>query len=187
MNRPLLSLLSALSLGFALPASADESIPGPRPGDAFPSLTAQDQAGQTRSLAELAGEKGLVVAFVRSADWCPFCQRQLVDLNQRLAEFQNLGLAVVSISVDEVAEIESFASEQNIAYTMLADPAGDINQGLGIRDEQYPVGSAAFGVPRPIIYILDSKATIRAVYMEPTYRTRPDLDVVLSDTAKLGL
>ncbi len=187
MNRPLLALLSALSLGFALSASADESIPGPRSGDAFPSLTAQDQAGQDRSLGELAGEKGLVVAFVRSADWCPFCQRQLVDLNQRLAEFQQLGLAVVSISVDDVAEIASFAGEQDIAYTMLADPAGDINLGLGIRDEQYPVGSAAFGVPRPILYILDKQATIRALYMEPTYRTRPDLDVVLSDAAKLGL
>ena len=187
MNRPLLALFSALSLGFALSASADETIPGPQTGDAFPSLTARDQAGQARSLAELAGEKGLVVAFVRSADWCPFCQRQLVDLNQRLPEFQSLGLTVVSISVDEVAEIESFATEQDIAYTMLADPAGDINLDLGIRDEQYPVGSAAFGVPRPIIYILDKQATIRALYMEPTYRTRPDLDIVLSDAAELGL
>ena len=70
---------------------------------------------------------------------------------------------------------------------MLADPDGDINEELGIRDPQYPVGSAQFGVPRPIIYILDTSGTIRARYMEPTYRTRPDLDVVLAEVAELGL
>lgn len=58
---------------------------------------------------------------------------------------------------------------------------------LGIRDEQYPVGSAAFGVPRPIIYVLDKNGTIRLRYMEPTYRTRPDLEVVLRDAAALML
>jgi len=70
---------------------------------------------------------------------------------------------------------------------MLADPNGDINEELGIRDTQYPVGSAAFGVPRPILYVVDRSGTIRARYMEPTYRTRPDLDTVLEEAAALGL
>jgi peroxiredoxin len=70
---------------------------------------------------------------------------------------------------------------------MLADPQGDINESLGIRDPQYPVGSAAFGVPRPTLYIIDRAGTIRARYMEPTFRTRPDLDVVLRDAAALRL
>jgi hypothetical protein len=56
-----------------------------------------------------------------------------------------------------------------------------------VRDEQYPVGHNAFGVPRPVLYIIDSEKTVRAAYMEPTYRTRPDLNVVLADAAKLGL
>ena len=178
----------ALILVFALPASGEDAIPGPAVGDFFPlSIAADDQAGERRTLGELAGDKGLVLAFVRSADWCPFCKSQLADLNQRSAEFEQLGLSVVSISVDEVAEIAAFAEAQDISYTMLADPGGDINGDLGIRDEQYPVGSAAFGVPRPVLYIIDSNATVRAVYMEPTYRTRPDLDLVLRDAGGLAL
>ena len=93
----------------------------------------------------------------------------------------------MSVSVDKVAEIATFAASQHIEYTMLADPDGAINLSLGIRDEQYPVGSAAFGVPRPTLYILDRIGTIRLHYMEPTYKTRPDLELVLRDVAALPL
>lgn len=181
-------LVTSIAVIAAASACAQEEIPGPAVGDAFPhALNAPDQHGDQRSLEGLYGDKGAAVFFVRSADWCPFCKRQLADVNSRLAEFEALGLAVVTVSVDEVPLIRQFADEQNVGYTMLADPNGDINEELGIRDPQYPVGSAAFGVPRPIIYIIDRSGTIRARYMEPTYRTRPDLDIVLADVEALKL
>ena len=97
-------------------------------------------------------------------------------MNRHFARFRALGLNVISVSVDEVTEIATFAASQKIEYAMLSDPAGAINLSLGIRDEQYPVGSAAFGVPRPTLYIVDRNGTIRLRYMEPTYRTRTDLE-----------
>lgn len=169
-------------------ATATAAEPGPVVGAMFPhELAAPDQAGKQQTLQSVMGEKGVALLFVRSADWCTFCQGQLVDANRHFARFQELGLNVVSVSVDEVAEIAAFAAAQKIEYVMLADPDGDINLSLGIRDEQYPVGSAAFGVPRPTLYVLDRSGTIRLRYMERTYRTRPDLDVVLRDAAALGL
>lgn len=169
-------------------AAADDELPGPAVGDTFPhSLEAADQAGVMQSIESLYGDNGVAVLFVRSADWCPFCMRQLVDVNTRLPEFTALGLSVVTISVDEVPLIKQFADAENIAYTMLADPNGDINEELGIRDPQYPVGSAAFGVPRPTLYIIDRSGTIRARFMEPTFRTRPDLNIVLAEAKALNL
>jgi peroxiredoxin len=169
-------------------ACAQQDIPGPVVGEPFPhALEAPDQDGRMRSLADLYGDKGVVLVFARSADWCPFCRAQLADLNTRLPEFAALGLAVVSISVDEVPLIRKFADAGNIAFTLLADPAGDINESIGIRDPQYPTGSAAFGVPRPTLYIVDRDGIIRARFMEPTYRTRPDPDLVLAEAARLKL
>ena len=183
------SLVGLVGLAIALCAGiVGAAEPGPQPGSKFPhELAAPDQSGQRQTLASLMGEKGVAILFVRSADWCPFCQGQLVDANRHLARFRALGLNVVSVSVDGVEEIAKFAAAQKIAYPMLADPKGDINSSLGIRDEQYPVGSAQFGVPRPILYVVDRSGTIRLRYMEPTYRTRPDLDGVLRDVAALGL
>jgi peroxiredoxin len=182
------SLLAPLVLLTLSCAAADDDIPGPAVGDIFPhTLEVPDQTGEARSLQSLYGDKGTAVLFVRSADWCPFCKRQLVDVNTRLPEFEALGLSVVTISVDEVPLIKRFSDAENIGYSMLADPNGDINEDLGIRDSQYPVGSAAFGVPRPTLYIIDRSGKIRARFMEPTYRTRPDLNIVLAEAKALNL
>lgn len=176
--------LAAL-LALPLIASAAE---GPLAGAMFPhDLSAPDQNGKAQSLGTVMGAKGVAVFFVRSADWCPFCKGQLVDINRHLAQFQAQGLGVVSVSVDEVPLIAAFAKEQSIGYTMLSDPKGAINLSLGIRDEQYPLGTKAFGVPRPTLYVVDRRGTVRLRYMEPTYKTRPDLDAVLRDVAQLGL
>lgn len=184
----LVSALHASALLSSVSAHSQEGIPGPAVGEIFPhSLEAPDQNGTMQSLKSLYGVKGAAVFFVRSADWCPYCRAQLGDINDRLAEFEALGLSVISISVDEVPLVKKFADAGDIGYTMLADPNGDINESLGIRDLQYPVGSAQFGVPRPTTYIIDRSGTIRARYMEPTFRTRPDLDVVLEDARALDL
>lgn len=181
-------LLAAMVVLSMVSAGSFAAEPGPAVGTQFPhDLAAPDQSGRQQDLKALMGEKGVVVFFVRSADWCPVCKGQLVDVNRHYGRFRDLGLNVVSVSVDPVETIAAFAAAQEVAYSMLADPTGDINLRLGIRDEQYPVGSAAFGVPQPILYVLDQVGTIRLRYMEPTYRTRPDLSVVLRDAAALGL
>ena len=186
MRRSMFVALCSVILAVAGCDSADQ--PGPPVGVKFPhGLSAPDQTGRRQTLESVMGEKGAAIFFVRSADWCPFCQGQLVDANRHLAQFRKLGINVVSVSVDDVEEIAKFAAAQKIEYPMLADPSGDINLSLGIRDEQYPVGSAQFGVPRPTLYVVDRAGTIRLRYMEPTYRTRPDLDAVLRDTTALRL
>jgi peroxiredoxin len=189
MNHLQKALVAAalLVVGSALAANMP-ATPGPAPGAKFShALAATDQNGKAQTLKSLMGTKGLAVFFVRSADWCPFCKRQLADANQHLAEFRALGVTVVSISVDEVPLVAAFSQSQSIGYTMLSDPKGEINLALGIRDEQYPLGSKAFGVPRPMVFVIDKSGTVRLRYMEPTYRTRPDLLAVLADIAKLKL
>jgi peroxiredoxin len=179
---------SLLLLAVVSVASGAQSVGGPMVGDHFPhALQAPDQSGKAQSLTSVMGKKGLAVFFVRSADWCPFCKGQLVNANRHLAAFRALGIDIVSVSVDEVAPIAEFAKKQNIGYTMLSDPHGAINESLGIRDKRYPVGSAAFGVPRPTLYILDRQGVVRLRYQEPTFLTRPNLDTVLRDAAALQL
>jgi len=185
-SRILLALY--LLIGVTTMPEAAQVVAEPTPGEPFPhSLAATDQNGASQSLRSLMGPKGLAVFFVRSADWCPFCMGQLVDANRHLPAFKAAGLKVVSISVDEVPLLAQFAKAQGIGYTMLSDPTGAINLSLGIRDEQYPVGSKAFGVPRPTLYVLDAKGVVRLRYQEKTYRTRPDLDAVIRDVKALGL
>ena len=50
-------------------AQNDALATGPAVGEKVPDFTLPDQNGVTRSLRELMGPKGLLLAFVRSADW----------------------------------------------------------------------------------------------------------------------
>jgi peroxiredoxin len=177
--------LLILALGVVAPAFTAAE---PTVGQKFSQLLAEpDQTGKPRTLKNLQAKKGLAVFFVRSADWCPFCKGQLADVNRHLPQFLALGINVVSVSVDAVPVIAEFSAQQQVGYPMLSDPKGDINLALGIRDTQYPVGSAAFGVPRPTLYVLDRRGIVRLRYREPTFRTRPNLDEVLKDIGALGL
>jgi hypothetical protein len=42
---------------------------GPEVGEKIPALRAKDQSGKMQTLETLRGPKGLVLVFVRSADW----------------------------------------------------------------------------------------------------------------------
>jgi hypothetical protein len=50
-------------------ATNDGYASGPDPGQPIPDFSLRDQAGDSRSLADLAGPQGLFLVFHRSADW----------------------------------------------------------------------------------------------------------------------
>lgn len=50
-------------------ATNDGYTTGPEPGERIPAFSLPDHTGAARSLADLAGPKGLLLVFHRSADW----------------------------------------------------------------------------------------------------------------------
>lgn len=60
-----------IALGFVGAVAADEYNDqwGPAVGSELPVLEAYDQAGKLRTLADLSGERGLLLFMSRSADW----------------------------------------------------------------------------------------------------------------------
>ncbi|MBK5294849.1 MAG: hypothetical protein JJE04_24625 [Acidobacteriia bacterium] len=53
----------------AVPAAGQNVKTGPEVGARIPALHLEDQNGKRQSLATLTGPKGLMLVFVRSADW----------------------------------------------------------------------------------------------------------------------
>ncbi len=52
-----------------LPPASKDAKTGPAVGGRIPDFRLPDQTGVERDFASLRGPKGLVLAFVRSADW----------------------------------------------------------------------------------------------------------------------
>ncbi len=62
-----LALIAAFA---AFPLLAQpQGDPGPKPGEQIPQFEARDQHGKTRTFDNLKGPNGLMLLFVRSADW----------------------------------------------------------------------------------------------------------------------
>ncbi len=162
-------------------ASADEAIAGPAVGDTIPAnFAAQDANGEAQSLDTLAGDNGLVLVFNRSADWCSYCQAQMVRLNGLRGAIEERGYALATISYDDPDILARFAERENIGYTMLSDENSAMIDAFGLRDPQYGEDSFAYGVPRPAIIVIGTDGIVRATMVEADYRQRPDDDAILA-------
>jgi peroxiredoxin len=143
----------------------------------------RDQSGKPRRFQDLAGTKGVVLMFFRTTDWCPYCQAQLIAMNAGAAAIEQQGYKIVGVSYDDPAVAMAFTQRRNITYTLLSDPNSVVIDRWKLRDPQYPAGNRAFGVPRPIIFVVDRKGVIRASLAEETYKTRPPVSEVLKAIA----
>ena len=167
------------------PAAADEL--GPPVGLVAPDIGKRlDQTGMPRTLADVMGSKGLVLMFFRSADWCPFCKAQLIDMNGGAAEIEKRGYRIAALSYDSPETLKAFADKREISFTFLSDPKSEVIDLYKLRDPQYPAGNRAYGVPRPIIFILDKGGVIRAKLYEESFKVRPPVSAVITALDALG-
>jgi peroxiredoxin len=82
--------------------------------------------------------------------------------------------------------LKTFIDRRQIGYTLLSDPKSEIIDRFRLRDPQYQPGNPAYGVPRPIIFILDKTGTIKAKLYEETFMKRPPASLVISTIDKVA-
>ena len=183
------NILSALVLlvSFGSLAFAAESINvGPEIGEKIPSgFAARAANGNDVTYGDVTGEKGMVLAFVRSASWCPFCQAQMKDLNTINAALEGRGYKLAVLSYDAPEILDQFAKKHGISYTLLSDEGSKMIDAFDVRDPQYGEDSMAHGAPQPIIFIIDSSGTVQGSLAVEGYRDRPPTDDVMAEVDRI--
>lgn len=143
-------------------------------GDIIPhSLTLKDQKGKTQSFSNLSGEKGLVLAFVRSVEWCPYCQKQVIELDKNKQKFNDLGYNVATVSYDPIEQMSKFVTTNKPSITLLSDPSSESIRAFGILNENSAKGTMSYGIPYPGVYIIDNNKKVQAKFFEEGYQNRP--------------
>jgi peroxiredoxin len=143
---------------------------GLRAGQKAPDFSAPDQFGQTQTLEILRGQKGTVLLFFRSADWCPYCKGQLIQLQAAKARFEEQGIKLAGISYDSVAILKFFSGRRKIDFPLLSDPESKIIRQYQVLNAE-AVGPNA-GMARPGYFFIDPEGVIREKYFEAKYRER---------------
>ena len=164
------------------PSTAETDILslGPQVGDVIPhDLSATDHSGAATSLDSLTGEEGLVLIFVRSVDWCPFCQTQVLDWNGQAEKFTALGYNVAALSYDNEEKANKFVKQRDLKFPVVTDPDSTIIKAFGILNEQHEPGTFAYGIAHPFVYVVAPDGTITHRFAEQNYRNRPPVPEVL--------
>jgi peroxiredoxin len=170
---------SAVLISASVAASAEDL--GPPIGTKAPDIgTRLDQTEKPRTASDLMGTNGLVLMFFRSAEWCPYCQAQLIDVNGGNAEIEKRGYRVAALSYDSPEILRAFTAKRQIGFTFLSDPKSEVIDLYKLRDPQYPPGSRAYGVPRPIIFVLNRDGIIKAKLFEESFKVRPPVSAIIS-------
>lgn len=183
------AIFSAFVILFSMStaASAADMIDvGPAVGTSIPAdFAGRTAKGDAVNYADVAGENGMVLAFVRSASWCPFCQTQMKDLQTIAADLKERGYELAVMSYDEPKVLDQFAKKQNISYTLLSDKDSKVINALGIRETSYKEDSMAYGVPKPVIFVIDPAGMIQSKLALEGYRDRPPLEDVMAEVDRI--
>jgi peroxiredoxin len=176
---------------------------GPQVGQRVPDFTLQDQNGRARTLQSIMGPRGAMIVFVRSADWCPFCRTQLVELQGRVEELRKQGLGLAAISYDSREILADFTRRNRITYPLLSDVGSATITRYGIRntvaDEALgpngkdpallaqlrvyaTVGEASErlrGIPFPGTFVVDRDGRVTSRFFEDYYWERTTTSNIL--------
>lgn len=179
----MLSCLLSLML-LPVPSFAKGSV---KVGDTIPhDLRLENHEGLKRSFVDLRGKKGIVLVFVRSVEWCPFCQKQLLELNKNAKKFNDLGYPVVTISYDTPPSMSKFVTVNRPKITLLSDPRSEVIRAFGILNENSVIGTRSYGISHPGVYIIDKNKKVQAKFFNEGYQERPSVKVLLSKIKKLN-
>ncbi len=186
--------LFALALGLCLQLHAADDRPrlrpltdqsanaktGPAVGAHIPEFEAVDLNGKRQTFATLKGPKGLLLTFVRSADWCPYCKTQLADLNRQVEGFRKKGMNVASLTYDSTDVLKTFAARIGITFTMLSDPDSKVIRAFEILNTNAEKGTSRYGIPFPGTYVINERGIVTAKYFDDDYRERSSAASILT-------
>ncbi|MEH6809424.1 MAG: redoxin domain-containing protein [Hyphomonas oceanitis] len=163
----------------AIEARAETPQVGLPNGAEAPAVSLVDTAGETQTLETLAGPKGTVFAFVRSADWCPYCKKQLLDLEAAAAPLAAAGWTLVAVSYDPVETLAGYKADKGLTYELLSDEGSAAIKAFNLLNTEVKPGSRYEGIPHPAIVFVNADGHVVKTLREEGYKTRPAVDLVI--------
>ncbi len=138
----------------------------------LPEISVMDVEGKPQTIKQLSGEKGLILVFFRSADWCPYCKKHLVEINEWNSKLNELGYKVAAISYDSTETLSKFSKKRDLQYPLLADQNQQTMKDLNVLNDEQEPGDEHYGIPFPGVMVIDAEGKLTYKYFYKGYRKR---------------
>lgn len=179
----LISMSPAASTAQEPPRKIDVTTLGPQVRERIPDFKLQSGEGKWWTRDSIMGPQGAMLVFSRSADWCPYCKTQIIELQGRLAELKAKGLGLAVITYDSPAVLADFSTRRSITFPLLSDPGSETIKAFGILNTTVEEKSTSVGIPFPGTFIVNRAGVVTARFFEDAYQERTTVSNIL---LKLG-
>jgi peroxiredoxin Q/BCP len=102
------------------------------PGTRIPDVSFTRADGTTVRLADLVGQRTLVLYFYPKDDTAG-CTAEACSFRDSYEDFQAAGADVIGVSSDDGGSHEAFKTKNRLPFTLLTDPAGAAAKALGVK------------------------------------------------------
>ena len=172
-------------------------------GQSVPEFTLPDAFGNEVSLKTLLARGPVVISFYRG-EWCPFCNLELLALQEALPKIKELGASLIAIS-PEKPDHGIVATEKNkLTFPVLSDLGNKVARQFGIvfqvgqelrefsknvfkNDLALRNGDQSYELPVPATFVIDKPGTVRFAHADVDYMLgRVEPEVVVATLQKIA-
>jgi len=186
-------LTSTLCLIFSF-VIAQTNPTGLAANETAPAFSGVDQNGKKIVLKDLLKKGSVVLVFYRG-EWCPYCNKQLMQLQDSLALIIKKGASLIAVSPEKAEKITKTIQKTKATYSILSDDSLKIMsaykvafeldekttkkyKGYGINLQEMN-GNNGNNLPVPAVYIIDKSGKITYRYFDADYKKRISVKEIL--------
>jgi peroxiredoxin len=141
-------------------------------GQKAPNFNLPDQDKNMVSLEGLKG-KNVVLLFFPAA-FTGVCTKEMCQMRDELASFNNLNAAVYGISVDMSFSLAKFKEVNGINFSLLSDFNKEVITAYDVRNESFAAGFK--GVAKRASFVIDKDGIVRYSEVLPAPGDFPNFD-----------
>jgi len=185
-------LLIITVLLFSLQTMAQTGL---KKGDQAPQFSAKDNTGKQLELKALLKSHRAVVLFFYRGQWCPYCNKQIKELQDSLQLLTTRGAYVVGVTPETGENINKTIDKTHASFSIIQDKSYSIMKAYDVNynvNEQTLAQLNKYGVdleknngnrdhvlPVPATYVIDRFGKIIYVHFDKDYTKRASVRAVL--------
>ena len=130
-------------------------------GGQAPDFNVRDTDGDEVSLSDFRGRR--VVLYFYPKDDTPGCTKQACSIRDSFSEFEERGIKVLGVSLDDQASHRKFADKYELPFTLLSDTDHSVADAYGVYGEREFMGKKYMGVDRKT-FLIDEQGRVKKVF-----------------------
>ena len=171
-------------------------------GDKAPDFTLPDALGNSVSLYEQLAKGPVILTWYRGS-WCPYCNIQLHDYQESLADINAAGAQLMAVSPELADSALSWKEKNELEFIVLSDVGNEVAREYGIvyripdaisagyvaggrTDLTQYNGDDSLELPLAVTYVIGTDGTVEYAFVDADYRKRAETSDVVKFVTKFA-